>query len=285
MSDSSDINLFKPKEDSYAIVTGSREYPKFTTVSEATPIFVQIAAQIIAAIQSGEIVLGSRLPSELELSNQFAVSRASVREALSSLQFAGYIESHRGSGTVVVSTTARGTGQYWDGGGLAAVGDILDILEARLVIEPETVRQAAINPSAAALSHVHKLLEGMDLTISHPELTARTDLGIHLIFAKACQNQFLSHVTVQLVTHSEGKLWRSIRDRAWEEGKLPRAWLGHHESIARAVAEKDPIRAETAMRSHLVSVVTNVLSSGQLSKAEVLRAREMVARHSEGCRQ
>lgn len=280
MNDSSDINLFTSEGDLLANVTSSERPPKFTTVSEATPIFVQIAGQIIAAIQSGGIPLGSRLPSELELSNQFAVSRASVREALSSLQFAGYIESHRGSGTIVVSTSAQGTGQLWDGGLLAA-GNILDILEVRLVVEPETVRQVAINPSAVVLSHVHKLLEGMNLTISHPELNARTDLGIHLIFAKACRNPFLSRMTEQLVTHSEGTLWRTIRDRAWEEGKLPRTWLGHHESIARAVAEKDPIRAREAMRSHLVSVVGNVLASAELSKRDRIRAREMMTRYSE----
>lgn len=257
----------------------SERPPQFSVVNEATPIFVQIARQIISAIRQGDILLGSRLPSEIELSKQFAVSRASVREALSSLQFAGYVESRRGSGTIVVSTSARGTGQLWDKG-LVMVGNILDVLEARLVIEPETARQAAMNPSASAMSHVHKLLEGMELTISHPELNARTDLGIHLIFAKTCQNPFLSHMTEQLVTHSEGKLWRSIRDRAWEEGKLPRSWLGHHESIARAVTDRNPDLAASAMKAHLLSVVGNVLSS-ELSEHDRQRANAIMERYSE----
>lgn len=257
----------------------SERPPQFSVVNEATPIFVQIARQIIAAIKQGDIALGARLPSEIDLSKQFAVSRASVREALSSLQFAGYVESRRGSGTIVVSRFARGTGQLWDKG-LVMAGNILDVLEARLVIEPETVRQAAMNPSASAMSHVHKLLEGMELTINHPELNARTDLGIHLIFAKTCQNPFLSHMTEQLVTHSEGKLWRSIRDRAWEEGKLPRTWLGHHESIARAVAERKPELAASGMKAHLLSVVGNVLSS-KLSDHDRQRAKAIVERYSE----
>lgn len=253
--------------------------PQFTVVSESTPIFVQIAGQIIEAIQKGEIPLGSRLPSEVDLSKQFAVSRASVREALSSLQFAGYVESRRGSGTVAVSTFSRGTGQLWDDG-MAMTVNILDILEARLVIEPETVRQAALNPSPSTKTQVHKLLEGMELTIDHPELNARTDLGIHLIFAKTCQNPFLSYMTEQLVTRSEGRLWRSIRDRTWEDGKLPRTWLGHHESIARAVASKDPDAAENGMRLHLLSVVSNVLSSTVLPEEDRSRAEALLNRYS-----
>lgn len=254
--------------------------PKFNIVSESTPIFVQIARQIIEAIQSGDIALGSRLPSEAELTRQFAVSRASVREALCSLQFAGYIESRRGSGTIVISNAARGTEQLWEGG-LTVAGNILDILEARLLIEPETVRQAAINPSSSAVRHLHKLLEGMDLTINHPELNGRTDLGIHLLFAKSCQNPFLSSITEHLVTKSEGKLWRNIRDQAWNEGILPRTWLEHHRSIAHAIAERNPDRAEGAIRSHLVSVVENVLSSAELSESDISRARNIITKYSE----
>lgn len=253
--------------------------PQFSVVNESTPIFVQIARQITEAIQRGEIPLGSRLPSELDLSKQFAVSRASVREALSSLQFAGYLESKRGSGTIVVSSVARGTGRLWENG-LSEPGNVLDILEARLAVEPETVRQAATNPSASAISQLHKLLEGMDLTIGHPELNARTDLGIHLLFAKTCQNPFLSNMTEQMVIHSEGRLWRSIRDRAWAEGRLPRTWLGHHGRIAMAITERNPDLAEAGMRAHLVSVVDNIFSSERLSERDRVRAASLIARHS-----
>ena len=43
----------------------------------------------------------------MELARTFAVSRPSIREALGALQFAGHVDSVRGSGTRVVSV--RGT--------------------------------------------------------------------------------------------------------------------------------------------------------------------------------
>lgn len=258
---------------------GSVPAPKFAVVSEATPIFVQIVNQLIMAIEKGELPLGARLPSEIDLSKQFGVSRASVREALSSLQFAGYIESRRGSGSVVCSTIARGTGKLWESG-LTRPANIVDLLEARLAVEPETLRQAALNPVPSALGKLKKLLEGMELSINHPELNARTDLGIHLTLVKTCHNPFLAQVSEQLITYSEGRLWRSIRDRAWDEGRLPRTWLGHHEVIARAVTQHEPDLAEAGMKMHLLSVLENVSASSALTAADRRRASEIHSRYT-----
>ncbi len=253
--------------------------PIFAAVSDSTPIFVQIAGQLIKAIEAGELPLGSRLPSEILLSKQFGVSRASVREALSSLQFSGYIESRRGSGSIVRSVHSRGTDILWEDR-LTVPANIVDLLDARLLIEPETIRQAALNPHPPALARLKKLLEGMELSIDYPELNARTDIGIHLVLVKTCHNPFLAQVSEQLLMHSEGRLWRIIRDRAWDEGTLPRTWLGHHEMIARAVTVHDPDLAEAGMREHLLSVLQNVIVSTSLSDEERRRACDIHGRYA-----
>ena len=271
-SDGTVISKLKPKRKCAAV-------PEFAAVSESTPMFVQIVSQLIKAIEEGRLLLGSRLPSELVLSKQFGVSRASVREALSCLQFAGYIESRRGSGSVVCSTVARGTGKLWEAGLIGPV-NIVDVIEARLAVEPETIRQAALNPVLSAHSTLIKLLEGMELSLGHPEFNARTDIGIHLALVKTCPNPFLAQLSEQLLTYSEGHLWRSIRDRAWDEGKLPRTWLGHHEMIARAVMERNPDHAEAGMKMHLLSVLENVASADGLTPEDRRRAGEIHERYS-----
>lgn len=253
--------------------------PMFAAVSDSTPIFVQIAGQLIKAIEGGELPLGSRLPSEMALSKQFGVSRASVREALSSLQFSGYIESRRGSGSIVCSVHSRGTDKLWEDR-LTMPANIIDLLEARLLVEPETIRQAALNPHPPALAKLKQLLEGMELSIDYPELNARTDIGIHLVLVQTCHNPFLAQASEQLLLHSEGHLWRTIRDRAWDEGTLPRTWLGHHEMIARAVTAHDPDLAETAMRVHLLSVLQNVIVSTSLSEEGRRRACDIHSRYA-----
>lgn len=57
----------------------------------------------MAGIQSGETPVGSRLPGEFELSDQFGVSRHTVREALRLLEDSGVIGRRKGFGTVVLS--------------------------------------------------------------------------------------------------------------------------------------------------------------------------------------
>ena len=57
----------------------------------------QIAKSIRDAIVSGDLLVDERLPSEAELSEQFAVSRSTVREALKRLAAQSLIRTQRGA--------------------------------------------------------------------------------------------------------------------------------------------------------------------------------------------
>lgn len=67
----------------------------------AGPRYLQVAAELRAAIAAGVFVEGAALPTESALCERFAVSRFTVREALRRLQADGLIRRRRGSGTVV----------------------------------------------------------------------------------------------------------------------------------------------------------------------------------------
>ncbi len=58
--------------------------------------FEDVVEQVRAAIASGSIGAGERLPSERELAEQFGVSRASLREALRALEALGLLEIRLG---------------------------------------------------------------------------------------------------------------------------------------------------------------------------------------------
>ena len=62
-----------------------------------TGLSAQIAKSIRDAIVSGELPVDERLPSEAELSEQFAVSRSTVREALKRLAAQSLIRTQRGA--------------------------------------------------------------------------------------------------------------------------------------------------------------------------------------------
>ncbi len=67
-----------------------------------TPLVNQLISVLAAQISAGELVASDgRLPSEAELSERYAVSRATVREALSKLELAGVVVRRHGVGTFV----------------------------------------------------------------------------------------------------------------------------------------------------------------------------------------
>ena len=77
---------------------------KFNPVSNKK-LYIQIYNQILSEIQLGSFQIGDKLPSERELCEQFGVSRAPVRQALSALEMNGIIYSRQGEGVFVKNTT------------------------------------------------------------------------------------------------------------------------------------------------------------------------------------
>lgn len=65
------------------------------------PLYVQIQSFIRRGIDEGQFEQGERLPSEPELAQRFATTRATVAKALQQLVFEGVISRRIGSGTFV----------------------------------------------------------------------------------------------------------------------------------------------------------------------------------------
>lgn len=65
------------------------------------PLYQVVAERLITAIQRGEYPVGSELPSEALLCEQFSVSRNTVREAVRLLEQAGMVSRRQGVGTRV----------------------------------------------------------------------------------------------------------------------------------------------------------------------------------------
>ncbi len=69
--------------------------------SSATPLYVQLLAEIEGKIRSGEIQAGERLLTEGEMAKAYGVSIITVRKAVSELVEKGLVEKKQGKGTFV----------------------------------------------------------------------------------------------------------------------------------------------------------------------------------------
>lgn len=65
------------------------------------PQYLRVAEHIIRKIESGEFAEGSKIPSEMELSRKFNVSRHVVRRAIGRVEGMGRIITHQGKGSYV----------------------------------------------------------------------------------------------------------------------------------------------------------------------------------------
>src|ERR1700722_10610168 len=74
--------------------------------ADPAPLAVQISAQLEAAVTSGVLHAGDRLPSSRDLAVSLGVSRTVVTNAYARLFAEGWLEGRHGSGTYVADVAA-----------------------------------------------------------------------------------------------------------------------------------------------------------------------------------
>src|SRR5713226_5184178 len=105
-------------------------------------LYQGIVEQIEGLLEKGDLRAGDQLPPERQLAEQFQVSRASVREALRTLELLGIVETRAGGGTFVRRTSPDDLARPLSN--LIARGHTLaDVIEVRGLIEPAIAASAA----------------------------------------------------------------------------------------------------------------------------------------------
>jgi DNA-binding transcriptional regulator YhcF (GntR family) len=108
----------------------------------ATPPFEQLKAQVLAQIDTGELIAGTKLPTVRQLAADLGVAPNTVARAYRELEADGFIETRGRNGTLI---KARG-------------GDAAALLQ--LDAQAYAARAAALGiPVAAALAYVARALD------------------------------------------------------------------------------------------------------------------------------
>lgn len=220
---------------------------------------VRIAEAIAERIEQGELPVGAKLPTEMELAKQFGVSRPSIREALGALQFVGLIESVRGSGSRVIGGASR-VGLFSETTDVISPVAILELFLARLHLEPQVMFMAACDPDFDRLGEAEDLIDGMTVLVEDSTMHAETDLRIHRALALVCKNSFAQKCMLELLDSMAGVSLRAIRSQAWGDPLLLRRWGGQHQDVARAIRAGNGGLALRASREHIRSSMGNAIS-------------------------
>jgi len=202
----------------------------------------EVADGILEMIDEGEVSVGERIPTENELVDMFHVSRTAVREGVKSLIAIGVLETRRGVGTFV-RDSQPGPLRLLNTSTTPTQSHLLDLLEFRRIVEPETAALAAQRRNTADLKELERCVVELEKGVARGEKPPE-DLGFHLILARASHNSALLDTSSMIVRFYEGDVF------------LPDAAdISEHRAIYEAVRDGDAQAARQAMRDHLDRMV------------------------------
>jgi GntR family transcriptional repressor for pyruvate dehydrogenase complex len=214
----------------------------------------EVAEQLKQSILSEQLKAGDKLPSERDLAEEFEVSRLAIRDALRSLQGAGFVVARQGSGGGVFVTDLtfeQLSNAYLD----LFVADkisIPELLELRLLVEPQVARSAAKNITSQYEKRLKEALEAESLPAS--ELLEDVDKKsvIHLTLAEMCGNRFFEGLV-----RSTMKLTRRVMEAVNPDFDDIHP-SGMHDALVAAIFRGDSEAAFNAMHRHMVEFGENM---------------------------
>lgn len=222
----------------------------FKKIGTTQTLSQKIERNVERAIREKKLPIGSKLPSERELCEMFAVSRTALREALRRLSARGLIKIKKGSGMVVTKIDMKDAidslSLYYDL--KFDVNLISQIIEVRLAFEPQIAKMAAQNRTEEDLIGLEaNLVEFAKCDLDNTQLESDIDNHFHRSVARATSNPFVI-VTMEPVHNLLPRMRNYIYGNIEGEKEIT---LGYHKEIVNAIREKDMERAYEKMQAHL----------------------------------
>lgn len=213
-------------------------------------IYEEIVQQIKDLIGEGNLKPGDRLPSERELSERLAVSRASVREALSALAAMGVIVIRPGEGTFVQNIRNVSIVEPLAMALLLDRQAAMELLEAREALEGEAAFLAAKRAGPDDLEKMAEIIKEMQRDLQKGTLGEEADLRFHLAIAEGARNSILARL-MHTVSDTMRQALKTSRQRLYTTPGNPEKLMEQHTRIFEAIRAHDPRAARQTICHHL----------------------------------
>ena len=196
------------------------------------------------AITSGDFAPNQRLV-EAELSEQFGVSRAAVRNALVQLTTEGLVERIQNRGARVRAVSLQ---------------EAIEITEVRMVVEGLCAARAADRATEGEHRELREIGERMQQAVAAGDVLGYSDINkrLHDLIMRISGQETACAVLGRL----RGQNVRHQFRLAMHPGR-PSVSLPQHLAIIEAICAGDADAAEAAMRAHLGSVIDTLPEIGK----------------------
>lgn len=212
----------------------------------------KVAEQLLNKIKSGELATGSRLPAQRELATMLGVGRSSVREATNALAVMGYLDVRHGKGTFIRSDQPEKTLSVSQLDAAMRAGSILDLMEARELLECKSAELAAERADTGHILRLREALSRAERSGSDYDDFLRIDLTFHTILAEATGNVVICEMTkliLEKVKDHHSRLRSTLIPSEYREESIASA-----KEVIVYVARGDGRKAAEWMRIHLNAI-------------------------------
>ncbi|MBN1151983.1 MAG: GntR family transcriptional regulator [Dehalococcoidia bacterium] len=191
---------------------------------------------IRTGIRMGRILPGARL-HEAELAGQLGTSKTPVREALHRLIAEGLATATTGGKSAVYVTSLSDQ-------------EIIDLYEARVIIEPPLARMAAVRASDEGVARLRDLLKSFDAALRDDDIYSLMELDslIHETIASMSGNHALAQARERLDNSIAIARVTSVQKSRYKTSELA---LREHRQICEAIADHEAETAERRMAEHI----------------------------------
>jgi GntR family transcriptional repressor for pyruvate dehydrogenase complex len=223
-------------------------------IEKAPDIPSMVVNQVVELISTGTLKPGDRLPSELEMTRRFGISRISLREAMKLLEAKGFIESQGRKGKYVKSVVDNALRSPIEG--LISVDHkkIWELLTVRRIIDSEAAAMAADHATERQIRKIMTFRDEAD-KVGIDQLMFKRDGGrLYAEFYNnlydATNNTIFSHLLKSISSIIRGVLPYS-REKLTSVKGSSRAIFDQLLKIIQAIDAHDPIAAKKLMISHI----------------------------------
>lgn len=187
---------------------------------------------ILNAIVFGDLAPGSRL-DEKSLAHDFGIGIAGVRDALLRLSLERLVTRQARIGTTVAGLEVQ---------------ELQDVFEARIIVECQCARIAALRADTHDLQILNSLVKEYK-EVAHVRDFRKlftVDREFHSAVARATRNRLLESQVVVL-HHNASRFWYFGIARL-EQDDLKKSMQSHID-VVKAISDRDPTGAESAMQA------------------------------------
>jgi len=232
----------------------------YNKITESKSLSQRIETEIEDAIRTKKLIPEEKLPTEIELSKSYGVSRNALREALRSLDSKGLIRIEKGRGMFVnnysLSQAVSSVNMFLEMN--ASRDNLLQIIRLRQMFEPEIAAAASRNRTEEDLTWLKEAIESMEKCPANElSIEALEDNKFHKLIAEAAHN-----FAVMVVMNPIYSLMLKFVDFVYGKTEYRKeSTLKYHWEIFHAIELKDETAVRAIMKEHLSITEKTFLNS------------------------